>query len=138
MRISPRVSPSSALSSSARTSSHLWAGLASLSFGRGTNWPCRNRTVTAPPSSSISGTGRPALLARSRHLQRPASPLLDNAASVEGAGDQRVPRPWHSCGAGQLLRRQAEVQGAGGRDLQTVVVDRYANRAAANGVVAVA
>ena len=38
----------------------------------------------------------------------------------------------------QLLWRQTEVQRAGGGHLQSVVVNRYANRAADNGIVTVA
>lgn len=72
-----------------------------------------------------------------RHLQRRASPLLDDPATVEGACDQRV--PWaRLMWAKQLLRRQAEVERARRRDLQSVVINRYANGSAADGIVAVA
>src|SRR5262249_40194873 len=72
-----------------------------------------------------------------RHLERAASPRLDDAAPVEDTGDERIPgeglvRPE------ERLWRQSEVQCTRGGHFEPVVVDRDADRAAAYSIVAMA
>ncbi len=106
------------------------------------DWPGDELTVPEPdrdgPAVILDLRGRDPCSARQRRdLERSTALLLDDPATVERAGNQRVSRS-RLVRREQLLRRQAEVQGTGGGDLQAVVVDRDADRAAPNGVVTVA